>query len=262
MSSAHDWASSLFARFLDNPLFRRVVRNTGYLFSAQTISAAMSFGQGILTARLLGVEGAGYVGIITQFSSNINRLISSRMAELVVNYLGKFTADGRDDQAAALFKAAAMVEIGGSTIAYVLVIALSPIGAELFAKNESLAGLFAFYGLSVLANLMYESATGLLHFYNRFRVIAAITIGQSALTLILIGFAFVSNQSLKAVVTAYLIGKVVLAVGISLVALWQASQVGARMVAHTPFTAQRLSPGTHPVWRKHQSFRDVEIVDS
>ncbi len=222
MPSTRQWISSLFARFIDNPLFRRVVRNTGYLFSAQTISAAMSFGQGILAARLLGVEGAGYVGIITQFSSNINRLISSRMAELVVNYLGKFTADGRDDHAAALFKAAAMVEIGGSTIAYLLVLALSPIGAEFFAKNGSLAGLFAFYGLSVLANLMYESATGLLQFYNRFRVIAVITIGQSALTLILIGFAFVSDQSLKAVVTAYLLGKVVLAVSISLVALWQA----------------------------------------
>ena len=89
MSSILRWSSALAARFLDNPLFRRVVRNTGYLFSAQTISAAMSFGQGIFTARLLGVEGAGYVGIITQFSSNINRLISSRMAELVVNYLGK-----------------------------------------------------------------------------------------------------------------------------------------------------------------------------
>lgn len=225
MSSTLRWVSSIFVRFLENPLFRRVVRNTGYLFSAQTISAAMSFGQGIFAARLLGVEGAGYVGIITQFSSNINRLVSSRMAELVVNYLGKFTADGRSQYAAALFKAAAIAEILGSTIAYLLVVALSPIGAVLFAKNENLSGLFAFYGLSVLANLMYESATGLLQFYNRFRVIAVITVGQSALTLILIGLAFISNQSLQAVVTAYLLGKVALAVSISLVALWQARRV-------------------------------------
>ncbi|MEJ2551860.1 MAG: oligosaccharide flippase family protein [Anaerolineales bacterium] len=225
MSSILRWSSALAARFLDNPLFRRVVRNTGYLFSAQTISAAMSFGQGIFTARLLGVEGAGYVGIITQFSSNINRLISSRMAELVVNYLGKFTANGNERQAAALFKAAALVEIAGSALAYLLVIALSPLGAVLFAKNESLAGLFAFYGISVLANLMYESATGLLQFHNRFRVIAFITVGQSALTLILIGLAFITGQSLRAVVTAYLVGKIALAVSISLIALWQARKV-------------------------------------
>ncbi len=225
MSSILRWISALAARFLDNPLFRRVIRNTGYLFSAQTISAAMSFGQGIFTARLLGVEGAGYVGIITQFSSNINRLISSRMAELVVNYLGKFTANGSERQAAALFKAAALFEIAGSALAYFLVVALSPLGAVIFAKNESLAGLFAFYGLSVLANLMYESATGLLQFYNRFRVIALITVGQSALTLILIGLAFITSQSLRAVVTAYLVGKIALAVSISLIALWQARKV-------------------------------------
>ncbi len=236
MSSKFRWIPAIAARFWENPLFRRVVRNTGYLFSAQTISAAMSFGQGIFAARLLGVEGAGYVGIITQFSSNINRLFSSRMTELVVSYLGKFTANDHEEHAAALFKAAAMVEIVGSALAYLLVIALSPIAAVLFAKNESLSGLFAFYGLSVLANLMYESATGLLHFYNRFRVIAFITVGQSALTLILIGFAFISSKTLNAVVTAYLVGKIALAVSISLIALWQARKVWGAGWWRTPLS--------------------------
>lgn len=225
MSSILRWVSSIFVRFLENPLFRRVIRNTGYLFSAQTISAAISIGQSALAARLLGVEGVGYLGIITQFSSTINRLISSRLSELVITYLGKFTADDQEQHAAALFKAAALVEICGSTLAYLLVVALSPVGAILFAKNETISGLFAFYGLSVLANLMYESATGLLQFHNRFRMIAVITVGQSILTLVLIAIAFASNQALNAVVTAYLVGKVVLAVGVSLVALWQAQRV-------------------------------------
>jgi O-antigen/teichoic acid export membrane protein len=236
MSSIRHWASSLFTRFLDNPLFRRVIRNTGYLFSAQTISAAISIGQSALAARLLGVEGVGYLGIITQFSSTINRLLSSRMSELVITYLGKFTADDRKQHAAALFKAAALVEICGSTTAYLLVVILSHAGAILFAKNEVLAGIFAFYGLSVLANLMYESATGLLQFFNRFSMIAAITVGQSALTLVLIVLAFTAEQSLYAVVTAYLVGKVVLAVGVSLAALWQARREWGNGWWHAPLS--------------------------
>ncbi|MEE8568876.1 MAG: oligosaccharide flippase family protein, partial [Anaerolineales bacterium] len=172
-------------RFISHPLMKRVVRNTGYLFSAQTISAAMSMGQGILAARLLGVVGAGYVGIITQFASNINRLTSFRMGQLVVSYIGEFDAKGRNRHAAAVFKAAILAEVGSSLIAFILVVALAPLGARIFAHDPGLTGLFIFYGLSVLANLMYESGNGLLQYFNQFRTIAIVTVVQSLLTLLL-----------------------------------------------------------------------------
>ncbi len=96
LRSLYRLGSASLKRFLSHPLFQRVIRNTGYLFSAQTIAAGLSMGQGILTARLLGVEGAGLVGIITQFSSNIYRLISFRMSELVVSFVGEFSAKEQD----------------------------------------------------------------------------------------------------------------------------------------------------------------------
>ncbi len=201
---------------------KRVVRNTGYLFSAQTISAAMSMGQGILTARLLGVVGAGYVGIITQFASNINRLTSFRMGELVVSYIGEFDAKGRNRHAAAVFKAAILAEVGSSLIAFTLVVALAPLGARIFAHDPGLTGLFIFYGLSVLANLMYESGSGLLQYFNQFRTIAIATVVQSLLTLLLIIVVFIVDGGIESVVLAYLVGKIVLAVSISGAALWHA----------------------------------------
>jgi O-antigen/teichoic acid export membrane protein len=204
---------------------QRVIRNTGYLFSAQTISAAMSMAQGVLAARLLGVEGAGYVGIITQFSSNINRLTSFRMGELVISYVGEFSANGHRRQAAAVFKAAMLAEITSSFFAFALVVLLAPLGARIFAHDPNLTGLFAFYGLSVFANFMFESGTGLLQHSNRFRMIALISVGQSVLTLLLIVGAFLTNAGLDMVVFAYLVGKVVLALSISGAALWQARVV-------------------------------------
>jgi O-antigen/teichoic acid export membrane protein len=213
---------ALFTRFLGNPLMQRVVRNTGYLFSAQTLVAGLSFGQGVLAARLLGVEGAGIVGIITQYASNINRLISFRMHELVISYVGEFSANGHEQDAMAVFKGAALAEIGASVVAYLLAISLAPVGAAVFAHDRALAGLFRFYALSVLANLMYESAYGLLQYFNRYRVIAAIMIGQSVLTLGLIARAYLRRGELSDVVLAYLSGKVVLAVLTSLAALAQA----------------------------------------
>jgi O-antigen/teichoic acid export membrane protein len=185
----------------------------------------MSMGQGVLAARLLGVEGAGYVGIITQFSSNINRLTSFRMGELVISYVGEFSANGRRRQAAAVFKAAMLAEISSSLFAFVLVVSLSPLGARIFAHDPNLTGLFMFYGLSILANLMYESGLGLLQFFDQFRMIALISVGQSVLTLLLIVGAFLIRSGLDMVVFAYLIGKIVLALSISIAALWQARAV-------------------------------------
>jgi O-antigen/teichoic acid export membrane protein len=213
---------SLIRRFLNNPLLQRVVRNAGYLFSAQTFSAAMSFGQGVLAARLLGVAGAGYVGLSTQFSSNINRLTSFRMAELVVNFVGDFNAKQQERHAAALFKAAALIEITSSIIAYIMILALSPLGARIFAHNPELSGLFALYGFSVLANLMSESSTGLLQYFDRFRSLAFIMGGQALLTLLLILGAFIANAGLQSVVLAYLFGKVLWAVSVSMAGIWQA----------------------------------------
>jgi O-antigen/teichoic acid export membrane protein len=185
----------------------------------------MSMGQGVLAARLLGVEGAGYVGIITQFSSNINRLTSFRMGELVISYVGEFSANGRRRQAAAVFKAAMLVEISSSLLAFALVVSLSPLGARIFAHDPNLTGLFMFYGLSILSNLMYESGLGLLQFFDQFRMIAIISVSQSVLTLLLIVGAFLMHSGLDMVVFAYLVGKIVLALSVSVAALWQARAV-------------------------------------
>lgn len=216
------WGAGLLRRFLSHPLLKRVIRNTGYLFSAQTVAAALSMGQGILTARLLGVEGAGLVGIITQFSSNVNRLLSFRMSELVVSYVGEYTAAGRTRHAAALYKTAALVEVVASIIAYGLIVVLASLGAQIFAKDVSLAPLFALYGLAILANFAVESSTGLLQFFDRFKWIAYLTVGQSLLTIALIANAFLSGGGLREIIIAYMLGKVVWGFGVTSVSMWAA----------------------------------------
>jgi O-antigen/teichoic acid export membrane protein len=209
-------------RFLGHTLIQRVMRNTGYLFSAQTISAALSMGQGILAARLLGVEGAGLVGIITQFASNLNQLTSFRMGELVVSYVGEFTAKGKQIEAAAVFKAAVLTEMVGSILAYGLIVLLAPLGARIFAHRPELVGIITLYGLSVLGNLTVESATGLLQFFDHFRKLAVITVGQSLLTILLIARAYLIGGTLEDVVLAYLAGKIVWGASVTIIAMLEA----------------------------------------
>ena len=227
---------NLLDRFLHNPLFQRVVKNTGYIFSAQTVSAGLSMVQGVLTARLLGVVGAGHIGLITQFSSNINRLASFRMGELVVSYVGEFSAADKPQHAAVVFKAAALTEIVSSLVAYGLIVLLAPLGAQIFSGEPNFAHLYALYGLTVLANLMAESATGLLQYFNRFRLLAIITVFQSCVTLAMIVAAFLSKSGLSSIVLAYLSGKVVWAVSISVAAVWQAGKEWGKDWWKAPFS--------------------------
>jgi O-antigen/teichoic acid export membrane protein len=211
------------ARLLQNPLMQRVLRNSGYLFSGNTLATVFSFIQGIMAARLLGVEGLGLLGGITQFATVLNRLTSFNMSGLVVTYVGKFEAEGKERHAAATYKAALLVEGVSSFLALGLVVVLSPLIADVVARDRSLASLFSLYGLMILANLVAESGSGLLQHLNRFRVIAGVTVGQAVATLVLVGAVYFSDGGLREVVLAYLVGKVLWALGLTYFAFRSAS---------------------------------------
>jgi O-antigen/teichoic acid export membrane protein len=207
-----------------NPLFRRVVTNSGYLFSTTGISAALGMLQGILVARLLGVDGFGVVGVITLFTGVVNNLVSFRMGELVIKYVGEYTEAGDEQSAAAVFKLSALVEMGASVVAFALLVLLAPLAARYLAKDPSLANLFIVYGLVVLANLIAESSTGLLQIFDRFRPIAILGLVGNIVTLALVALVYGLNGGLLGILLAYLIGKTVGALGLTLIAVSESSR--------------------------------------
>ncbi len=223
-------------RLLTNPLMQRVIRNSGYLFTGSTLSAALSMIQGILAARLLGVESFGVLGIITVFVSVINRLTSFRMAELVVNYVGEFSEKGEKKRAAAAFKTAALFESGSSVLAFLLIVVLAPIAATYLAQDPSTVSLFILYGMIVPAHLLAESSTGLLQYLDQFKLLAGIQVAQSVITLLLIVGAFATGGGLLAVLVAYLVGKVAWSLGITGAALVHARRAWGPGWWRAPFS--------------------------
>ncbi len=165
--------------------------------------------QGIFAARLLGAEGFGLLSAtIIPFVSTVNRLSSFRMSELVVKYLGEHLAEDRREHAAAIVKGAALTDALASAFGFLLLIALAPLASSFLAKDPAAAPLFLTYGVILLANGTFETATGILQARDRFRAIAAINLIQSSLTAGLILAAFFTQQGLIQVLYAYLWGKV------------------------------------------------------
>lgn len=202
--------------FVGDRLLRRVVRNSTYLFASNVIAAVL----GIVTANLLGVAVFGLLGVITTFVTSINRLLSFRMNDVVVRYVGEAMARGEKERAAAVVKAAGLAEGLTSLVAFGLLALLAPIGARYFARDAALAPLFLIYGLSILFNLVNETSTGVLQVTGHFRTQALVNLAQSVLVAALIVWAALNNGGLVEVLWAYLFGKAILGLGPVLAALY------------------------------------------
>lgn len=215
--------SSLREKLIDiwknDPLLRRVIRNTSYLFSSQAVVMVLSLGQSILATRLLGTSLFGTLVIVMTFATNVNRLFSFRMGEFVIQYMGKELANKNYAKAGAFAKIAGLTETCTSLFTYGIFLLVAGWGAQTFAKDITTLPYFYLYGLFILANITNETATGILQVTNRFKVQAGINLAQSILTAALITIAFFTHGSILSVLWAYLLGKFITGIGPVIAAL-------------------------------------------
>jgi O-antigen/teichoic acid export membrane protein len=200
------------ANLRNDPLLQRVVRNSSYLFSSSAVSAVLSLVQGIFVVRLLGDSAYGLLAIIMDFASNTNRLLSFRMSEVVVKYVGDAIEQNNKEGAAALVKGIGITEAVTSVLAYLVLLAISSWGARIFANDATVAYLFRYYGLFLLANLVYETTVGVLQTTNQFKQVAHANFYQSVATTLLIIAAFVLRLGIFGILAAYLVGKTIAAI--------------------------------------------------
>ena len=205
-------------------LLGRVMKNSSYLFASYVFGAVLT----LLTAKLLGAASFGVLGTVTVFSTSVNRLFSFRMGEMVVKYMGEALTQGDRERAAASVKAAMLVEALTSLVAFGALALLAPVGALYFAKDASTTPLFLIYGISILANIVNESSTGVLQVTNHYRSQALINFIQTVLVAVLLGLAAVNHAGLMVVLWVYLIGKIILGMGPVMVAFyWLPRTLGA-----------------------------------
>ncbi|HQN44994.1 MAG TPA: hypothetical protein PLA25_12725, partial [Anaerolineaceae bacterium] len=143
-------------RWIKDRLLGKVVKNSTYLFASNAISAILS----IVTANLLGVSNFGVLGLVIGFVSDVNRLFSFRMGEVIVRYVGEALEHQNRERAAAVIKAAALAEAATSLLAFGVLVLLAPLGARLFIKDAVAVLLILLYGITILGSLIAETSNG------------------------------------------------------------------------------------------------------
>lgn len=205
----------LWGKFKRDHTLGRVVRNSGLLFISNAISAVIS----IVTANILGVANFGALGIIITFVSSVNRLLSFRMSELVVRYVGEYVEKGEDEKAGAIVKAAGISEAVTSLIAYGILAILAPVGAIYIAKDPAATPLFLLYGISILGLFMSETSAGVLQVGNYYLSQSVINLIQTIVTAVIIFIAYFTRGGITLVLWGYLAGKLIAGLGPVIMAL-------------------------------------------
>ena len=212
----------LMAWFNDRVL-RRVLRNSTYLILSNLISVFLT----IFITRRLGVYNYGVLGLITSYVTNVNKLFSFRMNEVVVRYVGEAYVNQDYHRTGALIKFAALVEAVTSLFAFLFMFATSRFGAQIFLDDSGLAGLIMFYGISIIGGLVMETANGILRVINKYRSIALVSLVQNVLVALIVYFSTVNNLGLMGILSAYMIGKVLLGIApVVLCVHWLPHKIG------------------------------------
>ncbi len=204
-------------RFLrENPIFSRFLKNSGYMFSSSTISVGLVAVQAVLAARLLGKESLGLITLVMAITTTVNQLFSFRMGEYVIRFYGKAKSENNRDQIFSVIRTSAVIESITSICAFVFLYFMAPLLAKAFIKSYPIdlsIQLLHFFGLTILFNLVTETANGILRITNRFKIQALLQLIQAIVTFTIITLAFFFGWGLQEVLIAYFVGKIVIGSG-------------------------------------------------
>jgi O-antigen/teichoic acid export membrane protein len=209
---------SLLSKFKNDPLFTKIIRSSGSLFSNNTIALGLSVVQGIMATRLLGPAGFGLIGVVMAFASTVNSIFSFRMSELVVRYGGEYLNKQEKEKTSALMKATGLTEAAVSLLAFLVVLFTANLAEAYLAKTPNIAWMFIFFAVNLLANFNTETSTGILQITDHIRLQGTINLVQAIITTLIITWAFFFNGSITLVLIAYLIGKSIIGLGLFIAA--------------------------------------------
>lgn len=194
----------------NDPVLRRILKNSGWLLSAKGASLPIGLLQSVLLARLLGVGGFGAIGVVAAYVTTARRLISFRMDEVMVKFLTDALIGDHDRRrAAATLKLGVATELAGAMVALGLIWLSIPWVAKYFLDDPGAERWVAIYALTLVTECVLESTTGALQVLGKFRVQAVAEVTGKLVTLALVIEAFFVDRGMTAVMIAYLIGSAV-----------------------------------------------------
>jgi len=183
--------------------FRRLLRNSAWLFSANTVVLGLGFVQMVVVARVLGPRNYGLLALVMTYPSTVNQVLDSRAWEAATTYLVRYRAEGDLRRAAAMAKLCYLIDATTGLLALAVVAVTAPWAARVFLKDEALAGLLIAFATTILASVPAGTSLVLLRITGQFRLVAFQNVLTAVLRFVAVLAALFGVGTVQSVVWAY-----------------------------------------------------------
>lgn len=203
----------------------RVLRHSGWLAGAYVVAFGLALLQNVVLARNIDPAGFGALALVFAIVTFVQLLLGSRVWEAATAFVVEFRSRGDGRRATATVKLCYLVDALGALLGFVLIVSLAQPIARIFSIDAAAAPI-RLYAFSLLLAVPVATSTALLRIGDRFRWLAAQTVGENLVRLVAVGLViFGFGVRLMPIVGAYLV-----AVGFSAVMLlWLASRISSEL---------------------------------
>ena len=205
---------------------RRVARQT---FWANAIAAVRLLG-GVaavyMAARILGVEGFGALAFISALCALAHGLANVPSSPTVTTFATRAVSEGRQDEAARVFRFALAFSLCAALVAYAAIAALALGAGDALAIPAEYRGAALALGLGGVFTSANAAATGLLHMADRMRFALAVVAVSTLLYLCLLAAVWRTGGGVTEVALARAAADAAMGLGTLAVAIISAPRAG------------------------------------
>ena len=174
-----------------------------YVAVWQGATSLADLAQIALIAHVLGLDQYGRFAVVVAFVMLVTRFFDVRVG-VAATTLGARQLDRDPRRAAGIFQLSYLIDAVTGLLGFTLVAALSlVVGPGLVGDNGAL--LIALFATSVLASTVGDSSLAILRLLDRYRLVAAYTVGLEAVRIALIVAALLISEGLVAVILALVV---------------------------------------------------------
>ena len=205
---------------------RRVAQQTFWTGGITTVQILGGLAQVALTARILGPEGYGNLTVIIASTSIIYGFLAMPGGDAVLTFVTRSVSKSMSEEASSVLRFALVASIGLSLIAYILIIVLAFVAADLLKIDSSNLTAIVLYGVVGVLMATQAETLAVLRLADRISWGLAVTIVAKFTQVAVLVAAWLTDAGLITVIFALVIGAGVNGVGMLLAAAASAKKAG------------------------------------
>jgi len=194
----------LYRSIKDDALFKRLFRNSSYLFFSNVITGVLGFVQTIFIAKFLGVEQYGILALVMTYVMAVNQLLDFRVWEAVIKYVSEYCENKDRRRAWATIKLFYWIAFLTGLVAFLIAVLCAPLAARLLRQPE-IAGLANIFALSLLLLTVNGTSRAILQVFDKFKWISIQAIMRAVTMLVLTVSVLFASYGIRGVLAAYVI---------------------------------------------------------